>query len=275
MMEGLIGGLFPYMAVGIFLVGAGVRIILWQTAPRKLNWKLYPVPEGLAGEASYILGEWVSFRTLFRHNRIVWLGSYVFHLSLVWLVVWLVLFLLGIHLPWLLRTALWGMFGSAVYLFIVRLWVKQMRAISSLVEYLNLLLFILIASSGLSMLGRGVGGQVTTGWRRFSERLGGGASIFQDLDLGEALSAEAELMPAEGGGKHPPEAKSFGRSSAGDMKRREMPPPHVTRRSATWEPRAKRSSQSTPRRRRSRGSPGDGSTSTSFTGRPTSRRRAA
>jgi nitrate reductase gamma subunit len=160
MMEGLIGGLFPYMAVGIFLVGAGVRIILWQTAPRKLNWKLYPVPEGLAGEASYILGEWVSFRTLFRHNRIVWLGSYVFHLSLVWLVVWLVLFLLGIHLPWLLRTALWGMFGSAVYLFIVRLWVKQMRAISSLVEYLNLLLFILIASSGLSMLGRGVGGQV-------------------------------------------------------------------------------------------------------------------
>jgi len=50
------------------------------------------------------------------------------------------------------------------------------------------------------------------------------------LDLGEALSAEAELMPAEGGGKHPPEAKSFGRSSAGDMKRREMPPPHVTTR---------------------------------------------
>jgi len=53
---------------------------------------------------------------------------------------------------------------------------------------------------------------VITGWRRFSERLGGGASIFQDLDLGEALSAEAELRPTEGGGKHPPEAGSFGRS---------------------------------------------------------------
>jgi len=43
------------------------------------------------------------------------------------------------------------------------------------------------------------------------------------LDLGEALSAEAELRPTEGGGKHPPEAESFGRSSAGDSKRREMP----------------------------------------------------
>jgi hypothetical protein len=43
------------------------------------------------------------------------------------------------------------------------------------------------------------------------------------LDLGEALSAEAKPRPTEGGGKHPPGAKSFGKSSAGDLKRREMP----------------------------------------------------
>jgi len=48
------------------------------------------------------------------------------------------------------------------------------------------------------------------------------------LDLGEALSAEAKLRPTEGGGKDPPEAKSFGKSSAEDVKRREMPPPPVT-----------------------------------------------
>jgi hypothetical protein len=48
------------------------------------------------------------------------------------------------------------------------------------------------------------------------------------LDLGEALSAEAKLRPTEGGGEHPPEAKSFGKSSAEDLKRREMPPPPVT-----------------------------------------------
>ena len=49
--------------------------------------------------------------------------------------------------------------------------------------------------------------------------------IFQDLDLGEAISAEAEPRPTKGGGKHPPEAKSFGESSAEDLKLREMPPP--------------------------------------------------
>jgi len=37
--------------------------------------------------------------------------------------------------------------------------------------------------------------------------------IFQDLDLGEALSAEAKLRPTEGGGKHPPEAKCSGKWS--------------------------------------------------------------
>jgi len=46
----------------------------------------------------------------------------------------------------------------------------------------------------------------------FSERVGGGALIFQDLDLGEALSAKAELRPTEGGSEHPPEAKSVGKS---------------------------------------------------------------
>jgi hypothetical protein len=58
--------------------------------------------------------------------------------------------------------------------------------------------------------------------------------IFQDLDPGEALSAEAKLRPTEGGGKDlpvrrtqtgPPEAKSFGKSSAVDLKPREMPSP--------------------------------------------------
>ena len=49
--------------------------------------------------------------------------------------------------------------------------------------------------------------------------------IFKDLDREEILSAEAKLRPTEGGGKHPPEAKSFGKSSAEDLKRREMPPP--------------------------------------------------
>jgi hypothetical protein len=61
--------------------------------------------------------------------------------------------------------------------------------------------------------------QVITGWRRFSERLGGGASIFQDLDLGEVLWAEARLRPTEGGGKHLP----VGRAEKG-LHRGQIPP---------------------------------------------------
>ncbi len=159
-MGSLIAGVFPYVAMGIFLVGAAIRVILWQSGPRKLNWKLYPVPRGVVGEASYILEEWISFKTLFRHNRVVWLGSYAFHLALVGLALWLVLFLLGVHVGWLIRGALWVMFGSSVYLFIVRLWVKQMRVISSGLEYFNLLLFVFISWSGIVLLGQGLAEEV-------------------------------------------------------------------------------------------------------------------
>jgi len=40
-----------------------------------------------------------------------------------------------------------------------------------------------------------------------------------------ALSPEAKLRATQGGGKYPPEAKSFGKSSAEDLKQREMPSP--------------------------------------------------
>ncbi len=102
-MAALVGVVFPYVALVIFVAGFLYRVGVWAKAPKKLNWKLYPVPHGLGAEAAYILGEWISFRMLFRHNRAVWLGSYVFHLSLAALGVWFLLLLVGPSVPWLVR----------------------------------------------------------------------------------------------------------------------------------------------------------------------------
>jgi len=159
-MDTVIGVIFPYVAAVLFLLGAIVRVTGWMTAPRKLNWKLYPVPEGLAGEASYILEEWLSFKTLFKNNRVVWLGSYAFHLSLVALAAWFAIFLLGVHLPWLVRGGAWVLLGSSLYLLIARLWMPQLRAMSTPVEYFNLLLFILISLTGVNLMGQELSPQV-------------------------------------------------------------------------------------------------------------------
>jgi nitrate reductase gamma subunit len=158
-METLVGMILPYVAAIVFLGGSLYRVAEWMRAPRKLNWKLYPVPEGLVGETSYILEEWASFKTLFRHNRVAWLGSYLFHVSLVALVVWFILFLLGPSIPWLVRISAVVMLASCIYLIIVRLWVPQMRALSSFVEFFNLVLFVLMAWAILNLTGEGVGSQ--------------------------------------------------------------------------------------------------------------------
>ncbi|MEM2982766.1 MAG: respiratory nitrate reductase subunit gamma [Candidatus Bathyarchaeia archaeon] len=159
-MDTLIGVIFPYLAFIIFLIGAIFRVITWIRIPNKLNWKLFPTPEGLIGEGMYIIGEWVSFKTLFRNNRRVWLGSYAFHLSIVGLIIWLILFLAGISVPWLVRAGGWVMFCSCIYLLLLRIFVPQMRAISHFVEYFNLVLFALISITGLIIVGEeGLGEQ--------------------------------------------------------------------------------------------------------------------
>jgi nitrate reductase gamma subunit len=159
-MNTLIGIIFPYVAVIIFLIGAIYRVINWMRIPNKLNWKLFPTPKGLIGEGMYIVEEWVSFKTLFRNNRRVWLGSYAFHLSIVGLICWLILFLLGISLPWLVRAGGIVMFCSSIYLILLRIFVPQMRAISHFVEYFNLVLFALISLTGLIVVGEeGLGQQ--------------------------------------------------------------------------------------------------------------------
>lgn len=153
----LVGVVLPYVAAVFFLAGALYRLGGWSKAPKRLNWKLYPVPEGLKGEAAYILEEWVSFKMLFRHNRAVWLGSYVFHLSLLALGAWFLILLFGFTVPWLVRLGAAGLFLSSAYLFLVRLWVPQIRLISSPVEFFNLALFMAIGALGWSLMGRQMG----------------------------------------------------------------------------------------------------------------------
>jgi nitrate reductase gamma subunit len=101
----------------------------------------------------------MSFKTLFRHTRRLWLVSYIFHVALVAVIVWFILFMLGLYVPRLVKICGYVMLVACVYLVLVRVLVPQMRALSTFVEYFNLALFILIAITGLSITGGGLGEQ--------------------------------------------------------------------------------------------------------------------
>lgn len=156
-MQELIGMIFPYVSVMVFLGGAIYRVGSWATAPKKLNWKLYPVPRGSIAEGAFILEEWASFKMLFRHNRAIWLGSYCLHLSLVALGLWFLFLLLNLRVPFLIRLGVVGLFCSSVYLFVARLWIPQMRVISTPVEFFNLAIFIAIGALGWEAVSLGLG----------------------------------------------------------------------------------------------------------------------
>lgn len=152
----LIGIVLPYVAVVVFVIGVSFRLITWMGAPKVLNWKLYPAPVGMFEEAKYILGEWLSFKMLLRNNRIIWPGSYGFHLALVGLGFWFLFFLLGLSVPWLLRGGAILMLASCVYLVVIRILIPQMRHVSTFAEFFHLALFLLIGLSGLALLGKGL-----------------------------------------------------------------------------------------------------------------------
>jgi nitrate reductase gamma subunit len=99
---------------------------------------------------------------IFRNNSIIWLGSYGFHLALVAIAFWFVLFLFGVSLPWLVRIGGVVLLGASLYLLAVRTFVKQLRDLSTFVEFFNLAIFVLISTTGLIVLGEGLGEQVRT-----------------------------------------------------------------------------------------------------------------
>jgi len=158
-METLIGVILPYVAVFLFLLGAIYRVTNWMRTPNKLNWRLYPFPKGLVGETQFIIEEWMSFKMLFRNNRRLWLGSYGFHVALVGLIVWFILFMFGLYVPLLVKISGYVMLGSCLYLLLIRIFNPQMRSLSTFVEYFNLALFVMISVTGLSIIGEGLGDQ--------------------------------------------------------------------------------------------------------------------
>ena len=108
-------GAFVYLAILIFIVAGGKRILDYQTMPRHFRWDLYPVPhQGPQGSKyqkvdfyqapreSHIEEELVDMgqemffiKKAFVHNPRLWKASFPFHAGLYLLGGWLALLVIG------------------------------------------------------------------------------------------------------------------------------------------------------------------------------------
>ncbi len=74
--------IFPYISVAIFFFGAAYKLFRWFTTPSPFPLTVFPAPGNRSDRSLFFLKEVLFFNSLYRHSRLLWLLSWVMHLSL-------------------------------------------------------------------------------------------------------------------------------------------------------------------------------------------------
>jgi len=141
----------------VLVAGLAARIVDYARTPAPLKIPTTPAPTTLGGVALRMLREVVLFESLFKGSLWTWLFGWVFHVSLALVLVrhlryftepvW---FWVALVQPLGILAGL-GMVTGLAGLLARRLSVERIRYISTLSDYLMLVLLVLIAASGLAM----------------------------------------------------------------------------------------------------------------------------
>ncbi|HQU15640.1 MAG: nitrate reductase [Chromatiales bacterium 21-64-14] len=146
-----------YLAAGLLVVGVGSKIVQYARTPAPLKIPTTPAPTTRRGVVLRIGGEVVLFTSLFKSNKWIWLFGWIFHFSL--------LLILLRHLRYFTQPVWWwvaliqpfgkyaafGMLFGLAGLWARRFLVDRVRYISSPSDHLMLALLVAIAGSGLLM----------------------------------------------------------------------------------------------------------------------------
>ena len=144
-----IAGVFPYITIGLFLLGTGWRFVRWLSLPAHVKWTLYPVPEGIAGQLRYMIKEIFTFETLYRFNRRLWIGTFSLHMAMGGFVLFLILYLAHWSPAFPVRASLWLLLISLIYIIWLRMNDRNLRALSTFEEYFNLAFLAVVAAASL------------------------------------------------------------------------------------------------------------------------------
>ena len=158
-----VGGVLPYLAIAIFVIGMGYRIQVWRKTPQPGKMTLTPAPEGSL--IKNLLAEALFFPSLFKGDRTLWVFSWIFHASLALVAVGHIrvitglidqlLFAVGVSasgVDWMSST-LGGaagiiMLATGTLLLIRRFTTRRVKEITNFSDFFALLLLISIIVTG-------------------------------------------------------------------------------------------------------------------------------
>jgi len=144
-----------YVALAVFIVGVAYRLYLYARTPAPLNIVLTPGPRTPGGAVARLTGDVLLFPGLFRADKLLWAGSWIFHASLFVTLTWHARYFLYPVPDWVMffqPPAVYTGFllpAAAVYLFWRRLALLREFFLSGLPDYGALILLGGIAGTGL------------------------------------------------------------------------------------------------------------------------------
>jgi nitrate reductase gamma subunit len=130
-----------------FLIICVYRFFTWQTAPKNLEWELFPLPKNIIDKAFIMLKEILFMDLIRNHNKKLWFQSIIMHYGFYLMVIWGFLVILGFNASGIGLLASYLMLCGSLLLFLSRLMIKNLRIISTSKQYFNLIFIFLVSLS--------------------------------------------------------------------------------------------------------------------------------
>ena len=146
-----------YAAIAVFIVGFLYRIRVYAKTPAPLVIVGTPGGKSRLGTATRLGMDVVFFSSLFKGNKAIWIGAYVFHGALVVIIFRHLRYFFDPLPDWFMYVEPAGVYagiaalGGLLYLWGRRLFQERTRYISSFSDHFSLLLLIAIVGTGLLM----------------------------------------------------------------------------------------------------------------------------
>jgi nitrate reductase gamma subunit len=162
-----IGQVFPYIAVGVFIIGMAIRIRNWLKAPVPFQLTLFPAPKDSVGRITVIGRELLLFDSLLRGDRGLWFWAWTMHVSLAMIIFGHIVGIATLTQQFTMfglspaaSSQLSAFFGtiagiafliSLIVLFYRRTAIPELKRLSDPADYFDILLLLSIVVSGMHM----------------------------------------------------------------------------------------------------------------------------
>jgi nitrate reductase gamma subunit len=146
-----------YLVAAVFVVGIASRVYVWAATPVPLKIPTTPAPKTYSGVTVRMLGEVLVFTSLFRADKLLWVGAWIFHACLVLIIIRHLRYFFYPVPDWIMFMQTPGIWAGylfplpTLYLLARRLTLRRVIYVSILTDYFALALLGCIAGTGILM----------------------------------------------------------------------------------------------------------------------------